>query len=226
MATIKLNIKSLAGDKISGASVNITMPNSPVLVSKLSDADGKLSVSGIGVGITTVKVSANTFSDNAFNVKIAKEDDIVDKDVVMLSAQTAEQAVVKPVDTITKAVTGIVDSYVSTAAPTNIDEAKANYKSLLANIDSQKSVIHNALTTGALAVLQVQASNLIYTAKNELQKSMDYYAGIRSKLNPFGSWVQFRDWCECSSMIAGIYILRKNLVAYVNSIMEKVKTTL
>jgi hypothetical protein len=71
-----------------------------------------------------------------------------------------------------------------------------------------------------------QASNLVYVLSSQLQKSMDYYVSARSGISPFSSWSNTEKWAKYTSMIAGIYLIRKSLVSYVNKLTEKLVNTL
>ena len=156
------------------------------------------------------------FEGQNFSVEVNSEDQTVVKELVLLNTK---KEVVTPV--ALDVAKEVVSAYI-VANPKSFADAKNMYKNLEKNIEAQKGVIEKALKDGAIDIVQQQASNLIYTAKTQLQKSMDYYVAERSKLNPLGSWVSFRDYMEMTSMIAGIYLLRQNLVKYTNELLEKV----
>lgn len=215
MARIKFKVKSIAGKDLADVGIVINLKNHG-LVEKTTDENGETSISGVEVGSTLVSVSKEGFEGQNFSVEVNSEDQTVVKELVLLNTK---KEVVTPV--ALDVAKEVVSAYI-VADPKSFADAKNMYKNLEKNIEAQKGVIEKALKDGAIDIVQQQASNLIYTAKTQLQKSMDYYVAERSKLNPLGSWVSFRDYMEMTSMIAGIYLLRQNLVKYTNELLEKV----
>ena len=215
MARIKFKVKSIAGKSLADVGIVINLKNHG-LVEKTTDENGETSISGVEVGSTLVSVSKEGFEGQNFSVEVNSEDQTVVKELVLLNTK---KEVVTPV--ALDVAKEVVSAYI-VADPKSFADAKNMYKNLEKNIEAQKGVIEKALKDGAIDIVQQQASNLIYTAKTQLQKSMDYYVAERSKLNPLGSWVSFRDYMEMTSMIAGIYLLRQNLVKYTNELLEKV----
>lgn len=215
MARIKFKVKSIAGKALVDVGIVINLKNHG-LVEKTTDENGETSISGVEVGSTPVSVSKEGFEGQNFSVEVNSEDQTVVKELVLLNTK---KEVVTPV--ALDVAKEVVSAYI-VADPKSFADAKNMYKNLEKNIEAQKGVIEKALKDGAIDIVQQQASNLIYTAKTQLQKSMDYYVAERSKLNPLGSWVSFRDYMEMTSMIAGIYLLRQNLVKYTNELLEKV----
>ena len=216
MARIKFKVKSIAGKALADAGIVINLKNHG-LVEKTTDENGETSISGVEVGSTPVSVSKEGFEGQNFSVEVNSEDQTVVKELVLLN--TKKEEVVTPV--ALDVAKEVVNAYI-VADPKSFADAKNMYKNLEKNIEAQKDVIEKALKDGAIDIVQQQASNLIYTAKTQLQKSMDYYVAERSKLNPLGSWVSFRNYMEMTSMIAGIYLLRQNLVKYTNELLEKI----
>ena len=215
MARIKFKVKSIAGKALDDVGIVINLKNHG-LVEKTTDENGETSISGVEIGSTPVSVSKEGFEGQSFSVEVNSEDQTVVKELVLLNTK---KEVVTPV--ALDVAKEVVSAYI-VADPKSFADAKNMYKNLEKNIEAQKGVIEKALKDGAIDIVQQQASNLIYTAKTQLQKSMDYYVAERSKLNPLGSWVSFRDYMEMTSMIAGIYLLRQNLVKYTNELLEKV----
>ena len=215
MARIKFKVKSIAGKALDDVGIVINLKNHG-LVEKTTDENGETSISGVEVGSTLVSVSKEGFEGQNFSVEVNSEDQTVVKELVLLNTK---KEVVTPV--ALDVAKEVVSAYI-VADPKSFADAKNMYKNLEKNIEAQKGVIEKALKDGAIGIVQQQASNLIYTAKTQLQKSMDYYVAERSKLNPLGSWVSFRNYMEMTSMIAGIYLLRQNLVKYTNELLEKV----
>ena len=222
MARIKFKVKSIAGKALDDVGIVINLKNHG-LVEKTTDENGETSISGVEIGSTPVSVSKEGFEGQSFSVEVNSEDQTVVKELVLLNTkkEVKVEEVVTPV--ALDVAKEVVSAYI-VADPKSFADAKNMYKNLEKNIEAQKGVIEKALKDGAIDIVQQQASNLIYTAKTQLQKSMDYYVAERSKLNPLGSWVSFRDYMEMTSMIAGIYLLRQNLVKYTNELLEKVIT--
>ena len=220
MARIKFKVKSIAGKDLADVGIVINLKNHG-LVEKTTDENGETSISGVEIGSTPVSVSKEGFEGQSFSVEVNSENQTVVKELVLLNTKK-EVKVEEVVTTVALDVAKeVVNAYI-VADPKSFADAKNMYKNLEKNIEAQKGVIEKALKDGAIGIVQQQASNLIYTAKTQLQKSMDYYVAERSKLNPLGSWVSFRDYMEMTSMIAGIYLLRQNLVKYTNELLEKV----
>lgn len=215
MARIKFKVKSIAGKALADVGIVINLKNHG-LIEKTTDENGETSISGVEIGSTPVSVSKEGFEGQNFSVEVNSEDQTVVKELVLLNTK---KEVVTPV--ALDVAKEVVNAYI-VADPKSFADAKNMYKNLEKNIEAQKGVIEKALKDGAIDIVQQQASNLIYTAKTQLQKSMNYYVAERSKLNPLGSWVSFRDYMEMTSMIAGIYLLRQNLVKYTNELLEKV----
>lgn len=220
MARIKFKVKSIAGKALADVGIVINLKNHG-LIEKTTDENGETSISGVEIGSTPVSVSKEGFEGQNFSVEVNSEDQTVVKELVLLNTkkEVKVEEVVTPV--ALDVAKEVVSAYI-VADPKSFADAKNMYKNLEKNIEEQKDVIEKALKDGAIEIVQQQASNLIYTAKTQLQKSMDYYVAERSKLNPLGSWVSFRDYMEMTSMIAGIYLLRQNLVKYTNELLEKV----
>ena len=228
MAQVKINVKNMVGEAVTDAQVALNLGAHGV-VAKITDAEGNTSVSGIDAGDVSVSITKEPYQKQDIVIKIETADAIVQKDVILLNMQTTT----KVEDDVTKVVSTVVDTTVTEVVsafvfkePTTFDEAKALYKSLEDNINSQKSVVEASLKAGLTDVFQQQASNLVYVLSSQLQKSMDYYVSARSGISPFSSWSNTEKWAKYTSMIAGIYLIRKSLVSYVNKLTEKLVNTL
>ena len=228
MAQIKFNVKNMVGQPIAEAQIALNLGAHGV-VAKITDAEGNTSVSGIDAGDVSVSVTKEPYQKQDIIIKVDSADAVVQKDIILLNTQTTT----KVEDDVTKVVSTVVDTTVTEVVsafvfkePTTFDEAKALYKSLEDNINSQKSVVEASLKAGLTDVFQQQASNLVYVLSSQLQKSMDYYVSARSGISPFSSWSNTEKWAKYTSMIAGIYLIRKSLVSYVNRLTEKLVNTL
>ena len=169
MARIKFKVKSIAGKALADVGIVINLKNHG-LVEKTTDENGETSISGVEIGSTPVSVSKEGFEGQSFSVEVNSEDQTVVKELVLLN--TKKEEVVTPV--ALDVAKEVVNAYI-VADPKSFADAKNMYKNLEKNIEAQKGVIEKALKDGAIEIVQQQASNLIYTAKTQLQKSMDYY---------------------------------------------------
>lgn len=224
MAQIKFKVQSLAGQPIEGVSINLTVGLSTI--SKTTDANGEATVSGISADIVA-NVSKENYVEQTVPVSVDNNSQVINKKVILLQPvkDVKDVATEKVVEEVAPVVQSIVDSFIF-SEPATFEDAKAQFKQLKQNIEDQQDVIKTALADSAIAVVEQQATNLCYTAKTQLDASMKWYVEQRSKLNPLGSWVQFRQWTEYTSMIAGIYILRDNLVKYMNALLEGIQEKL
>ena len=213
MATyVKITVKSLNGTPIEDATVNTSKTDKGVYTESLDK------------GVHSFHVEAPNYKGQDFTITIDGED-IIQKDVILFSINTQkdmQNAKTEVAKAIAPVVINVVKSFIFNQ-PKDFNDAKAQYKNLEANIKAQKDSIEKAIKSASMDIFQAQATNLIYTAKSQLQPAMDYYVNERKKYNPLKSWADFRKWSECTSMIAGIYLLRQNLVKYTNALLEKIQ---
>ena len=213
MATyVKITVKSLNGTPIEDATVNMAKTDKGVYTESLDK------------GVHSFHVEAPNYKGQDFTITIDGED-IIQKDVILFSINTQkdmQNAKTEVAKAVAPVVIDVVKSFIFNQ-PKDFNDAKAQYKNLEANIKAQKDSIEKAIKSASMDIFQAQATNLIYTAKSQLQPAMDYYVNERKKYNPLKSWVDFRKWSECTSMIAGIYLLRQNLVKYTNALLEKIQ---
>ena len=220
-AQIKFSVKNLVNNPVEGVSLVINL-GTHGLIERVTDNNGEASISGVEAGDIAVSVSKDGFVGQSVSVVVTETDTLVVKSIIMVSTQNSEQ----PKEAVEKVVEPVINTVIAPynfGNPQTVDEAKKAFKALEDNINNQKDFLSTALKEGLTAVAQQQAGNLIYTMKTQLQDSMDYYVSARSKLNPTHSWVEFRQWCEMSSMIAGIWWLRSNLISYTNKLLTKVE---
>ena len=213
MATyVKITVKSLNGTPIEDATVNMAKTDKGVYTESLDK------------GVHSFHVEAPNYKGKDFTITIDGED-IIQKDVILFSINTQkdmQNAKTEVAKAVAPVVIDVVKSFIFNQ-PKDFNDAKAQYKNLEANIKAQKDSIEKAIKSASMDIFQAQATNLIYTAKSQLQPAMDYYVNERKKYNPLKSWADFRKWSECTSMIAGIYLLRQNLVKYTNALLEKIQ---
>jgi len=150
MAQIKIQTKDLTGEPVKEASVVFNLEGKG-LIERTTDNLGNTSISGIEVGVLPVTITKKDFSTQSFVLKVVDIDQIISKEVVMLSTENKEkpkEIVKETVNTVIADTTkAIVNSY-AFVEPKNIDEAKQWYKELEKNIDAQKDVINTALKNG------------------------------------------------------------------------------
>lgn len=208
MTIIKIIVKSLKGELIKNATVNMIPTKDGIYTEQYN------------TGKNHFHVEANGYVGNDFDIDVHEEMQI-EKDVILLEVNPKEKED-KVKETIINTIEPIVNAFIFNT-PTDITSAKQVYKDLDKNIKAQKDIIEKALKDSVMDIFQAQATNLVYVAKSQLQPAMDYYVKERSKINPMKSWNNFRAWSEYTSMIAGIYLLRANLVKYLNTILEKLQ---
>ena len=219
MAQIKISVKDITGVSIMGTSVVFNL-NNHGLVERITNTLGETSISGIEVGEVPVTVNKDGYQSQSFILKIIDEDQIVSKEIIMISKVdkgSQKETVTKVIVDTTKL---IVNSY-TFVEPKNIAEAKQWYKELEKNIDAQKDVINVALKNGVHDVVQQQASNLTYTLGQQLTASIHWYVKERSKLKPLESIEDLGKWATYTSMVAGLFFIRQNLVEYLNKLLIK-----
>lgn len=214
---LTLSVKNQTGTPISGAKVAYTV--GAISTIGATNESGIFTVSDILAGINTFTLTAAGYQDKKISYTLVEEENTFD---VVLETAATTQAAVSPVGDI---ISGIVSSFVFNP-PTSFGDAKKQYDELKENIKEQKDVIEKAFGITEITVLQTQAANLMYTVKKSFQPAMDYYVSERSKLNPFGSWVQFRDYIETTSMIGGIYLARYEILNYISKLEDKIKSML
>ena len=219
MARIKISVKDITGVSIKDTSVVFNL-NNHGLIERITNDLGETSISGIGVGEVPITINKDNYHSQSFVLKIVDEDQIVSKEVIMISKVDKgrqKEIVTKVISDTTKAV---VDAYIF-IEPKNIDEAKQWYKELEKNIDAQKDVIDKELKNGVHDVIQQQASNLTYTLGQQLTASIHWYVKERSKLKPLESIEDLGKWASYTSMVAGLFFIRQNLVEYLNKLLVK-----
>lgn len=223
MAQIKISVKDITGVSIKDTSVVFNL-NNHGLIERVTNALGQTSISGIEVGEVPVTVNKDNYQSQSFVLKIIDEDQIISKEVIMLlqvNKEKSKEIVKQTVNTVTADTTkAIVDSY-AFIEPKNIDEAKQWYKELEKNITTQKDIIDKALKNGVRDIVQQQASNLTYTLGQQLTASIQWYVVERSKLKPLESIEDLGKWATYTSMVAGLFFIRQNLVEYLNKLLVK-----
>lgn len=145
----------------------------------------------------------------------------MDKEVVieLVKNKEIEQVAIETVANVTPAIVDIVKKI----DITDITNAKEVYKDITNTIKENQDIVEDALKKGSYDVVQTAGTVVINTARQQLTDSIAYYVDLRSKLNPLGSWVEFRDYTEYTSMIAGLYLLRANLVKWFDKVLVQLE---
>lgn len=212
MAQIKILVKDITGMAIKDTSVVFNL-NSKGLIERVTNTLGETSISGIEVGEVPVTVNKDNYQSQSFVLKVIDDDQTINKEVVLLSGANKENKKEIVNLSIIKAIQFV--------QPKNIDEAKKWYKELEKNITYQKDVIDKALKNGVHDVVQQQASNLTYTLGKQLTASIQWYVKERSKLKPLEFIEDLGKWATYTSMVAGLFFIRQNLVEYLNKLLVK-----
>ena len=219
MAKISIHVKDLAGHSLNGVFASFNTNHGKI--DRTTDENGNVSISGLDQQTVTISFSKDGYISQEIPIDVAIAD--IYKDIILMPVKTSEQATVDAINNTMSASSGVISSVVDTLSGkiTSFDDAKVQYKALEQLIKADKKDIEKALKDGAIDIVQSKGAELIAIAKVKLTESMQWYVAERSKINPFGSWVEFREWAELSSMIAGIYLARANLVTFVNKMIEQ-----
>lgn len=218
MAQIKFKVEDIIGRPISGVSVIIDLGNHG-LSERITDNNGSTSISGVEIGSTSVMVNMNGYVSQSFDIHVNEADQIVNKEIILISEQNSETPK-EAVKEIVHETVGIISPFVFNE-PKTYEEAKSVYKDIEKNVQAQKYVIQDAIKNKALDIIQQQASNLAYTLGQQLTASIGWYVEQRSKLKPLETLTDLPKWAAYSSMIGGLFILRNNLVEFLNKILSK-----
>ena len=129
MAQIKINVKNMVGEAIADAQIALNLGTNGI-VAKITDAEGNTSVSGIAVGDLPISVTKEPYQKQDITLKIETDDAVVQKNVILLNAQTTT----KVEDDVTKVVSTVVDTAVTEVVsafvfkePTTFDWVRAEY---------------------------------------------------------------------------------------------------
>lgn len=218
MAQIKFKAKDITNRPVSDVSIVLDLEGKG-LIERITDANGETSISGIEEGTTEITVTKHGYNTQHFEVEIKESDQIISKEIILVSQKT-EETPKEALHTVVHEAVGVVAPYIFNE-PKTYEEAKSAYKEIENNIKSQKSVIEDAIKNKALDILQQQASNLTYTLGQQLTASIGWYVEQRSKLKPLETLTDLPKWAAYSSMIGGLFILRNNLVEFLNKILSK-----
>lgn len=225
MAQIKIKVKDILGKELVESSVVFNLEHRG-LIERLTDENGLASISGIEVGVTPVTITKEKYITQSFVVKVENEEQIIEKEIVMIlnkNEETPKEAV-KEVEKVVENIVNdnIIQPFIF-SEPKTFEEAKSVYKELENNIKNQKENITKAFKDGVHDVVQQQASNLTYTLGQQLTASIHWYVEQRSKLNPLGSLKDLAKWSSMTAMIGGLFIIRSNLVDFLNKVLEKLE---
>ena len=229
MAQVKLSVMDITGKYLEEVSVVFNLAQKG-LVERFTDKDGSVSISGLDVGSVPVTISKEGYAGQAISVEITKDEQTINKEIVMVATKKEEK---KVEDIATEAVSIAKNVVVEKLAPVVVpyifkqpktfEEAKKAFKELEENIKNQQSAIEQGIKAGTHNLVQQQASNLVYTMSSQLTEAIHWYVNERSKLNAFGSLKEFTEWAKYSSMIGALFLLRQNLVEYVNKLLTKIE---
>ena len=221
MADIRLNVKDSNGNAIVGTDVTFNLGNLGT-ITRTTDSDGKVQVSGLYNGTYTYKVG-----DVSGTFEISDETKSYVKNVIARTVKTIDDVGNKTIDNIKSttdvAIKGLIDAFVFKDTD-DYAEIKNQYNSLHDNIKQQKSILEDALKNNAFDLISAQGQNLTASVVYGIQPLMDKLVSKRSEINPFSSFNNFGVWTKYTSMIAGVYTLRQAIVTFLNEIIEKAKT--
>ena len=201
-----------------GATVEFNLGQKGII--RRTAEEGIASVSGLGEeDNVTVTVILDGYKPEEVKVNSVETDKVLVINLQKL--KDVETVIEKTTETLMPVVEEVIkDSVINI---TNIQEAKDFYKNITNTIKKNQELVDNALKVGAYDVVQSAGSAVIYAARQQLTDSIEYYVNLRHGINPFGSWVNFRNYTEYTSMIAGLYLLRANLVKWLDKVLGQLE---
>ena len=217
MAEIKILVKDILGKEISNSSVVFNLGRFG-LIERITKEDGWATVSGVEVGVVPITVSKEKYTSQSFVLNVENEEQTLSKEIILLVPVKEEN--IK--EEIKEVAVDVVKPFIFNA-PKNYDESKFVYKNIEENVKAQKDTLEKALKDKAHDIVQQQASNLTYTLGQQLTASIRWYVEERSKLNPLSSLKDLGKWTAYTSMVAGLYLIRSNLVVFLNKVLEKLE---
>ena len=213
MAEIKILVKDILGKELDGSSVIFNLGRLG-LIERVTKEDGWATVCGVEVGVVPITVSKETYNSQSFVLNVENAEQTLSKEIILLVPTKEEN--------IKEVVTDVVKPFIFNA-PKDYSESKSVYKNIEENVKAQKDTLEKALKDKAHDIVQQQASNLTYTLGQQITASIHWYVEERSKLSPLGSLKDLSKWTAYTSMVAGLYIIRSNLVQFLNKVLEKLE---
>ena len=173
---------------------------------------------GVEVGVVPITVSKEKYTSQSFVLNVENEEQILSKEIILLVP--VKEETIK--EEIKEVAVDIVKPFIF-SAPKTYDESKSIYKNIEENVEAQRDNIEKALKDKAHDIVQQQASNLTYTLGQQLTASIHWYVEERSKLNPLGSLKDLGKWSTMTAMVGGLFLIRSNLVVFLNKVLEKLE---
>lgn len=223
MADIQLNLKDSSGNPINAKEVIFNLGQYGI-ISRKSDENGKVSISGLYNGSYSYKV------DNILE-SFTVDDDTKSyvKDIIVKTVTNIENAISNTENNIKSTadttVKNLIDAYIFKDTD-NYADIKNQFNGLNDSFKQQKELLENALKNNAYDLIATQGQNLTASVVHGIQPLMDKLVAKRSDINPFSSFKNFGIWTKYTSMIAGVYLLRQSIVTFMEGLTKKVKTRL
>ena len=223
MADIQLNLKDSSGNPINAKEVIFNLGQYGI-ISRKSDENGKVSISGLYNGAYSYKV------DNILE-SFTVDDDTKSyvKDIIVKTVTNIENAISNTENNIKSTadttVKNLIDAYIFKDTD-NYADIKNQFNGLNDSFKQQKELLENALKNNAYDLIATQGQNLTASVVHGIQPLMDKLVAKRSDINPFSSFKNFGIWTKYTSMIAGVYLLRQSIVTFMEGLTKKVKTRL
>lgn len=220
MADVQLNLKDFNGNPVIAKDVVFNLGQYGI-ISRKSDENGKVTVSGLYDGTYNYKI------DNVIeSFIIDDETKSYIKDVIVKTVSTVTDignTTVSNIKTTTDtALKSVIDAYIFKDT-NNYTDIKTQFNGLNDSFKQQKKVLEDALKNNAYELIATQGQNLTASVIHGIQPLMDKLVAKRSEINPFSSFKNFGVWTKYTSMIVGVYLLRQTIVTFMEELTEKVK---
>lgn len=220
MADVQLNLKDFNGNPVIAKDVVFNLGQYGV-ISRKSDENGKVTVSGLYDGTYNYKI------DNVIETFIIDDETkSYIKDIILKTSETIENVISNTEDNIKTttdtALKSVIDAYIFKDTD-NYDDIKNQFNGLNDSFKQQKKVLEDAIENNAYELIAAQGQNLTASVVHGIQPLMDKLVSKRSDINPFSSFKNFGVWTKYTSMIAGVYLLRQTIITFMEELTEKVK---
>lgn len=220
MADVQLNLKDFNGNPVIAKDVVFNLGQYGV-ISRKSDENGKVTVSGLYDGTYNYKI------DNVIETFIIDDETkSYIKDIILKTSETIENVISNTEDNIKTttdtALKSVIDAYIFKDTD-NYDDIKNQFNGLNDSFKQQKKVLEDAIENNAYELIATQGQNLTASVVHGIQPLMDKLVSKRSDINPFSSFKNFGVWTKYTSMIAGVYLLRQTIITFMEELTEKVK---
>lgn len=214
MAAIKLNICE-NNVPICGVEVEFDLGGIKGKVIRYTDIYGNVSISGLTDDKVKVTAKKEGYISQIKQIELNNIDYIDTINLEKIQTLNTD----KIIESITPNINEIIDEFNNFA--TDLSDANTKYKELEISLNLQKKEIEKALKEGAIDILKSVGTDYMYSARSQLTSSIHWYVEFRSHLSPLSSLKEFGQWCSATSAIAGLYLLRQQVITLGNKVIDK-----